>query len=32
MEPMLRKRRDLVVIQVPSLHLKRLDVALYKRE
>lgn len=32
MEPMLRQNRDLVVIQVPSLRLKRLDVALYKRE
>lgn len=32
MEPMLRQNRDLVVIQVPSLRLKRLDDALYKRE
>ena len=31
MEPMLRENRDLVVIRVPALRLKKYDVALYKR-
>lgn len=31
MEPMLRQNRDLVVIEVPALRLKKYDVALYKR-
>ena len=31
MEPMLRRNRDLVTIQVPNSRLKKYDVALYKR-
>lgn len=31
MEPMLRQDRDLVIIEVPSAHLRKYDVALYKR-
>ncbi len=31
MEPMLRQNRDLVIIQVPSLRLRKYDVALYRR-
>ena len=31
MKPMLRQNRDLVVIRVPSLRLKKFDVALYRR-
>ena len=31
MEPMLRQNRDLVIIEVPSAHLRKYDVALYKR-
>lgn len=31
MEPMLRQNRDLVIIEVPSSHLRKYDVALYKR-
>ncbi|MBR4333181.1 MAG: S26 family signal peptidase, partial [Clostridia bacterium] len=32
MEPMLHENRDLVILQAPSLRLKKYDVALYKRE
>lgn len=31
MEPMLRQNRDLVIVRVPVLRLKKYDVALYKR-
>ena len=31
MEPMLRQKRDLVVIRVPASRLKKYDVALYRR-